>query len=264
MRILCAMLLFAFSAQAEPVTVMGFSTQGDPAPTMGPLSERLARLGAKGDLVAGADRIWLVATTPPTSTAGLTTNLRMRLAPVVPPDTPGGTTLDGDTKAGISLTLDLKRAIEPKVVEVRAERSRFDNLPVLNVRFDAAGAKAFHALSRTLIDKKMAIVIDGRIMMAPIVREAISGGVVQVHLGARASMAEATHMAARLGVAPVPVGLRLLSEAAGTRVDDEVGESRVTAGETTLRYPTPKRWDPTACRLSGQPACGIAQARLSR
>jgi preprotein translocase subunit SecD len=55
--------------------------------------------------------------------------------------------------------------------------------PVVALRFTLAGAKRFEALTRRCVGRKLAIILDGKVMSAPIVMEAIAGGMARMSLG---------------------------------------------------------------------------------
>ncbi|MEL7217978.1 MAG: hypothetical protein AAGK01_06060 [Pseudomonadota bacterium] len=52
--------------------------------------------------------------------------------------------------------------------------------PAVNVRFDEAGKEQFAALTQANIGKRLAIVLDGRILSAPVILEPITDGIVQI------------------------------------------------------------------------------------
>jgi hypothetical protein len=264
MRTLLLVTLFTASAHAEPVHLLQFDVAGDAAAVAAPLARRLQAHGAHGDLVRDGQRLWLVASRPPAAVAEAMAPGRLRFAPVVSegvaPPPPGAEVLpaEGDAQR---YGVDLSRAIAPTLVEVKAN-TNFEGLPVVEARFDAAGGEAFHALTRALVDRKLAIVLDGRVMSAPVVREAIPGGRVMIMLGSRARAEDAERLAARLRTGPLPSAVTLVSQAQAARVDAD-GRTTVTGAGAPLRYPTPKRWHPVACSVSGQPDCAVALAQAA-
>ncbi len=79
-----------------------------------------------------------------------------------------------------------------------------DGRPCVTLRFTAAGAQRFALLTRSLVRRRLAIVIDGRIESAPVVFEEITGGVARITMGGgvggEESFAEARALAAALDV----------------------------------------------------------------
>ena len=55
-----------------------------------------------------------------------------------------------------------------------------NNQPVVSLRFDVSGSRKFGNLTANNIGKRFAIVLDGEVISAPVVREAIPGGVGQI------------------------------------------------------------------------------------
>jgi len=79
------------------------------------------------------------------------------------------------------------------------------------IRFDARGARIFEKLTEENVQRKLAIVLDDKIMSAPVIQERISGGSAQITLGGgrdpRELEAEARDLASMLsaGALPAPV-----------------------------------------------------------
>ncbi|HAG23102.1 MAG TPA: protein translocase subunit SecD, partial [Synergistaceae bacterium] len=86
-------------------------------------------------------------------------------------------------------------------------KTSFDNLgrPVVTIEFDAEGAEKFDQATASNIGRQIAIVLDGKVISAPVVQERISGGNAQI--SGRFSTAEAQRLAImlRAGALPVPV-----------------------------------------------------------
>ena len=51
------------------------------------------------------------------------------------------------------------------------------NQPVVSFRFDNLGARQFGDITRANVGKPFAIVLDGKVLSAPVIREPIIGGV---------------------------------------------------------------------------------------
>ena len=61
-------------------------------------------------------------------------------------------------------------------------RSEHD-LPHVLITFSAEGARRFEELTASLVRRRMAILIDGRVLTAPTVQERIGGGRAMITLG---------------------------------------------------------------------------------
>ena len=59
---------------------------------------------------------------------------------------------------------------------VDAQPTFQDNQPVVSFRFDAVGARRFGEATRTNVGRPFAIVLDGKVISAPVIREPILGG----------------------------------------------------------------------------------------
>lgn len=77
--------------------------------------------------------------------------------------------------------------------------------PVIMLTLDEAGAKAFAAMTERQIRSRIAIVLDDKIQSAPVVQEPITGGKMQISLGASEGR-EAQLRAARALVEVLRVG----------------------------------------------------------
>ncbi len=79
------------------------------------------------------------------------------------------------------------------------------NEPYVSLTFDATGARIFERITGQNINKRIAIILDGKLHSAPVVREKIAGGRAQVSGGF--TLTEATDLAIvlRAGALPAPV-----------------------------------------------------------
>lgn len=81
------------------------------------------------------------------------------------------------------------------------------NEPYVAIDFNAAGAQRFDQITAANVGKRMAIVLDGTVYSAPVIRERISGGSAQI--SGSFSEQEATDLAIvlRAGSLPAPVNI---------------------------------------------------------
>jgi preprotein translocase subunit SecD len=77
------------------------------------------------------------------------------------------------------------------------------NQPVVSIRFDDTGARQFARLTSQSVGRPIAIVLDGRVVMAPIVNEPVSGGMVQISGGFTVESAQQTATLISAGYLPV-------------------------------------------------------------
>jgi preprotein translocase subunit SecD len=101
------------------------------------------------------------------------------------------------------------------IVEARVEMESHGP-PCVTVSFDGAGAAAFEALTARLVGRRLAIVSDGAVLMAPRVMSRIAGGRIKISLaghGLAQMLAEARELALVLS-RPLPASLEMLSQVA--------------------------------------------------
>src|SRR5206468_2917911 len=60
----------------------------------------------------------------------------------------------------------------------------------LNLELDHDGAKIFEQATRDHLDQRIAILVDGQVMSAPVVREPIAGGKLAISMGGAGADAE--------------------------------------------------------------------------
>jgi hypothetical protein len=154
-----------------------------------------------------------------------------------------------------SLAFELPSVTVGLVPETRA--------PMLRLKMSARTAAAFGDLTGRLVGRKMAVMVDGVVYMAPLVMERISGGEVQITLPYD-DMSPA-RLASAIDGGPITHGLKLTHSWAGHRTDmggrTRVKPDKPGAGNEVL-YGTPARWELTACDLSGQPTCRISSSMV--
>jgi preprotein translocase subunit SecD len=77
--------------------------------------------------------------------------------------------------------------------------------PYVSVEFNAAGAKAFADLTDANVGKRLAIVLDGNVHSAPVIRERIPSGRAQITGGFTTQEATDLAIVLRAGALPAPV-----------------------------------------------------------
>lgn len=86
-------------------------------------------------------------------------------------------------------------------------KTSFDNLgrPVVTLEFDKEGARQFDEATATNVGRRIAIVLDGKVISAPVVQERISGGNAQISGSFTTAEAQRLAIMLRAGALPVPV-----------------------------------------------------------
>lgn len=81
--------------------------------------------------------------------------------------------------------------------------------PEVSIQFDEEGSKLFEKITKENIDKVIAIYLDGSVISAPVVREAISGG--QAQITGNFTPEEAKQLVGRLNSGALPVPISIIS-----------------------------------------------------
>ncbi|MDH5189533.1 MAG: protein translocase subunit SecD, partial [Rhodospirillaceae bacterium] len=80
-----------------------------------------------------------------------------------------------------------------------------NNEPVVNFRFDSAGAKRFGDVTVKNVGNPFAIVLDGKVISAPVIREPILGGAGQISGNFSTEEAKDLSLLLRAGALPAPL-----------------------------------------------------------
>ncbi len=83
------------------------------------------------------------------------------------------------------------------------------NQPTVGLQFNAEGAKKFEEITKANVGKTIAVFLDGQVISAPVVNEAISGG--NAVINGKFTPEEAHQLVARLNSGALPVPVKLLS-----------------------------------------------------
>jgi preprotein translocase subunit SecD len=69
------------------------------------------------------------------------------------------------------------------VVDATVAINEWDRQPVVSLQFDEEGGRRFGDVTAASVQRKLAIVLDGRIQSAPVINSAIYGGRAQITMG---------------------------------------------------------------------------------
>ncbi len=100
------------------------------------------------------------------------------------------------------------------------------NEPIVTFRFDSNGAKRFGKATRENVNKLFAIILDGKVISAPVIREPILGGSGQI--SGNFSVREAQDLALLLRAGALPAPLTILEE---RTVGPGLGADSIAAGK---------------------------------
>ena len=152
-------------------------------------------------------------------------------------DTPVQQALAGNLPPGSEVLPSSEAAAAQLVVRKRVEvsgESLVDaqptyqqNQPVVSFRFDSAGARKFGAVTRDHVGELLAIVLDGKVISAPRIREPILGGSGVISGSFTAQSANELSVLLRAGALPAP--LQIVEERS---VGPDLGADSIREGET--------------------------------
>jgi protein-export membrane protein SecD len=100
---------------------------------------------------------------------------------------------------------------------------------VVNFTFNSVGARRFADISRANVNHRFAIVLDDKVISAPVIREAITGGRGQISGSFNAASANDLAVLLRAGALPAP-----LTVVEQRSVGPELGEASIRAGAISL------------------------------
>lgn len=110
--------------------------------------------------------------------------------------------------------------------------SGFDQItrePIVSFRFDREGARIFADITRDNVGKPFAIVLDGKVLSAPVIREPITGGSGQI--SGSFTIEEASTLAALLRAGALPAKLTVIEErSVGADLGSDVIQKGIYAG----------------------------------
>ncbi len=122
--------------------------------------------------------------------------------------TPGAGEIVAEGQDGSAYTISAEPLMEGRdLAEADAVTDAMTGMPVVSFRFSEAGTRRFADITAANVGRPIAIVMDGRVYAAPIIREPITGGAGQV--SGNMTMADAETMASllRSGALQAPLAL---------------------------------------------------------
>lgn len=90
-----------------------------------------------------------------------------------------------------------------RLAQARTGFDEFTGQPMVMVSFDEAGAREFAMLTAANVGKPLAIVLDGKVLSAPVINEPITGGQAQLSGGFTQESANQLAIALQSGALPV-------------------------------------------------------------
>jgi SecD/SecF fusion protein len=121
-----------------------------------------------------------------------------------------GVTMLSDEGGNQHPVLDRVELSGDRLTDARAAFDQQTNEPVVNFRFDSAGANRFAQITQQNVGRPFAIVLDNKVLSAPVIRTPITGGSGQISGGF--SVQEANTLSALLRAGALPAKLTVIEE----------------------------------------------------
>ena len=143
---------------------------------------------------------------------------------------PGSELLESDERnpdgSAVNMYVVRKRVMVSGDTLVDSSATFQDNMPVVSFRFDSVGAKRFGDATAKNVRKPFAIVLDRRVISAPVIREPILGGSGIISGNFTVQEVQDLSLLLRAGALPAP--LKILEE---RTVGPALGADSVAAGK---------------------------------
>src|SRR5690606_10250695 len=150
--------------------------------------------------------------------------------PSMPPP-PGSEILEGDKARSGNGPVDryvVRRRVEvagDNLVDAQAGYDQRTGEPIVSFRFDSVGARRFAEVTQHSVGLPFAIVLDNKVLSAPVIREPILGGSGQI--SGNFSVTEANDLAVLLRAGALPAPLKVIEERV---VGPDLGADAIRAG----------------------------------
>lgn len=140
---------------------------------------------------------------------------------------PGSVLLEQPSQPSEPFVLVKRRAVVSgeNLIDARPSFDSQRGIPVVSFRFDGAGSRLFGRASTDNVGKRFAIVLDDKVISAPVIQEPILGGTGQISGNFTVESANELSTLLRAGALPAP--LKILSQRS---VGAELGKDAVDAG----------------------------------
>jgi len=133
---------------------------------------------------------------------------------------------DSDEKLHISKRIILSG---DNLINAKPSFDNQNNMATVNINMDRAGAKKFGRVTTNNVGKRLAIILDNKIISAPEIKEAILGGTAVI--SGNFTFQSATDLALLLRSGALPAPLNIIEE---RTVGPDLGEDSIKAGAFSL------------------------------
>jgi len=139
---------------------------------------------------------------------------------------PGSMLLPAKDAAGAGAYVVRKRVVVSGERLIDAQPTLSNGRPVVSFRFDTVGAKKFGNVTRNNVGKQLAVVLDGQVISAPVIREPILGG--NGIITGNFTIKETQDLALLLRAGALPAPLTIFEE---RTVGPSLGADSIAAGK---------------------------------
>ncbi len=139
-----------------------------------------------------------------------------------------GTTMLADARGRTAPILDRVELAGDRLSDARVGFDPRTNEPLVSFRFDNAGATRFAEITKANVGRPFAIVLDGKVLSTPVIREPITGGAGQI--SGDFTVETANDLAAMLRAGALPAKLTVIEE---RTVGADLGGDAIRMGLTT-------------------------------
>lgn len=140
---------------------------------------------------------------------------------------PPGSVLLPSAEGGSFVLVKKRIAVSGEnLVDAQPSFDSRDSQPVVSFRFDTLGARKFGKVTTENVKRPFAIVLDGKVISAPVIQEPILGGSGQI--SGRFSVQESNDLSLLLRAGALPAPLTILEE---RTVGPGMGADSIAAGE---------------------------------
>lgn len=173
------------------------------------------------ETIESFEQTQLGTSTNGTSSGAIISNVRVN----------GATTTDPYLDTGLT-----GRYLETASLQFAGGQSgQLANEPIVSVRFNSEGAELFESITRANVGARLAIFLDGELISAPRINEAIPGGTAIISGGFNPD--EARALAQNLSFGALPVAIELVStQTIGATLGAEVLDKGITAGLVGITF----------------------------
>jgi protein-export membrane protein SecD len=132
----------------------------------------------------------------------------------------------GDEQGGAYLLRETPVVPGENLVDAQPGFDQRTNEPIISFRFDQAGARRFGRFTQENVNRPFAIVLDDKVLSAPVIREPILGGTGQI--SGSFTVESANTLAVQLRSGALPVKLTIAEE---RTVGPSLGADSIAAGK---------------------------------